>query len=94
MRHLTRFLVLASARFLENEYAIPFSSIILLDKGVIENDIPKRKVKDVQGELIDEKIFGSRQRFVSICLNAATPCLILWIKLCMKNKVKILRNFV
>ena len=72
MRLLSRFLVHTSARFLEDEYAIPYSSIHRLDKEVLENDIPKPKLKDVQGVLIDEKFLGSSRGFVTVCLNAAT----------------------
>ena len=72
MRLLSRFLVHTSARFLEDEYSIPYTTILRLDKEVLENDIPKPKMKDVQGVLIDEKYIGASQGFVTVCLNAAT----------------------
>ena len=72
MRLLSRFLVHTSARFLEDEYSISYTSILRMDKEVLENDIPKPKFKDVQGVLIDEKFLGSSQSFVTVCLNAAT----------------------
>ena len=72
MRLLSRFLVHTSARFLEDEYSISYTSILRMDKEVLENDIPKPKFKDVQGVLIDEKFLGSSQGFVTVCLNAAT----------------------
>ena len=49
MRLLSRFLVHTSARFLEDEYSISYTSILRMDKEVLENDIPKPKFKDVQG---------------------------------------------
>ena len=72
MRRLSRFLVHTSARFLEDEYSIPYTTILRLDKEVLENDIPKPKMKDVQGVLIDEKYIGASQGFVTVCLNAVT----------------------
>ena len=72
MRLLSRFLVHTSARFLQEEYSIGYATILRIDKKVLENDIPKPKLKDVQGLLIDEKFLGSRQGFVTTCLNAAT----------------------
>ena len=72
MRMLSRFLVHTSARFLQEEYSISYTTILRLDKEVLENDIPKPKLKDVQGVLIDEKFLGSSQGFVTVCLNAAT----------------------
>ena len=65
-------LVHTSARLQEDEYAIPYSTILRLDKEVLENDIPKQKLKDVQGVLIDEKFLGTSQGSVTDCLNAAT----------------------
>lgn len=38
----------------------------------LEKKIPKPKIKDVQGIWIDEKLLGSSQGFVTVCLNAAT----------------------
>ena len=72
MRMLSRFLVHTSARFLQDEYSISYSTILRLDKEVLENDIPKPKMTDVQGVLIDEKFLGSSQGFVTVCLNAST----------------------
>ena len=72
MRLLSRFLVHTSARFLEEEYSIGYTTILRIDKEVLENDIPKPKMKDVQGVLVDEKFLGSSQGFVTVCLNAAT----------------------
>ncbi len=72
MRLISRFLVHTSARFLEEEYSICYTTILRIDKEVLENEIPKPKMKNVQGILIDEKFLGSRQGFVTICLNAAT----------------------
>ena len=72
MRLLSRFLVHTSARFLEDEYSICYTSILRIDKEVLENDIPKPRLKDVQGVLIDEKFLGASQGFVTVCLNAAT----------------------
>ena len=69
---LSRFLVHTSARFLEDEYSISYTTILRIDKEVLENDIPKPKLKNVQGVLIDEKFLGSSQGFVTVCLNAAT----------------------
>ena len=59
MRLLSRFLVHTSARFLEEEYSICYTTILRIDKEVLENDIPKPKLKDVQGILIDEKFLGA-----------------------------------
>ena len=67
MRLLSRFLVHTSARFLEDEYSIPYTTILRLDKEVLENDIPKPKMKDVQDVLIDEKYIGASQGFVTVC---------------------------
>ena len=72
MRLLSRFLVHTSARFLAEEYSICYTTILRIDKEVLENEIPKPKMKDVQGILIDEKFLGSSQGFVTVCLNAAT----------------------
>lgn len=72
MRLLSRFLVHTSARFLEDEYSISYTTILRLDKEVLENDIPKQKLHDVQGVLIDEKYLGPSQGFVTLCLNATT----------------------
>ena len=72
MRLLSRFLVHTSARFLEEEYSISYTSILRIDKEVLENDIPKPKLENVQGVLIDEKFLGASQGFVTVCLNAAT----------------------
>ena len=72
MRLLSRFLVHTSARFLADEYSICYTTILRIDKEVLENEIPKPKMKDVQGILIDEKFLGSSQGFVTVCLNAAT----------------------
>ena len=72
MRLLSRFLVHTSARFLEKEYSICYTTILRIDKEVLENDIPKPRLKDVQGVLIDEKFLGASQGFVTVCLNAAT----------------------
>ncbi len=72
MRLLSRFLVHTSARFLEEEYSICYTSILRIDKEVLENDIPKPRLKDVQGVLIDEKFLGASQGFETVCLNAAT----------------------
>ena len=72
MRLLSRFLVHTSARFLEEEYSICYTTILRIDKEVLENEIPKPKMKNVQGILIDEKFLGSSQGFVTVCLNAAT----------------------
>ena len=72
MRLLSRFLVHTSARFLEDEYSICYTTILRIDKEVLENDIPQPKMRDVQGVLIDEKYLGSSQGFVTMCLNAAT----------------------
>ena len=72
MRMLSRFLVHTSARFLEDEYSISYTTILRIDKEVLENDIPKPRLKDVQGVLIDEKFLGASQGFVTVCLNAAT----------------------
>lgn len=72
MRMLSRLLVHTSARFLEAEYSVSYSTILRIDKEVLENDIPKPKMADVQGVLVDEKFLGSSQGFVTVCLNAAT----------------------
>lgn len=72
MRLLSRFLVHTSARLLEDEYTICYTTILRIDKEVLENDIPKPMMKDVQGVLIDEKHLGASQGFVTMCLNAAT----------------------
>ena len=72
MRLLSRFLVHTSARFLEEEYSICYTTILRIDKEVLENEIPKPKMMNVQGILIDEKFLGSSQGFVTVCLNAAT----------------------
>ena len=72
MRLLSRFLVHTSARFLAEEYSICYTTILRIDKEVLENEIPKPKMKDVQGILIDEMFLGSSQGFVTVCLNAAT----------------------
>ncbi len=72
MRLLSRFLVHTSARFLEDEYSICYTTILRIDKEVLENDIPQPKMRDVQGVSIDEKYLGSSQGFVTMCLNAAT----------------------
>lgn len=72
MRLLSRFLVHTSARFLEEEYSICYTTILRIDKEVLENDIPKPKITDVKGVLIDEKFLGSSQGFVTVCLNATT----------------------
>ena len=72
MRLLSRFLVHTSARFLAEEYSICYTTILRIDKEVLENEIPKPKMKNVQGILIDEKFLGSSQGFVTVCLNAAT----------------------
>lgn len=72
MRLLSRFLVHTSARFLEDEYSISYTTILRIDKEVLENDIPKPKMQNVQGVLVDEKFLGSSQGFVTVCLNAAT----------------------
>ena len=72
MRLLSRFLVHTSARFLEDEYSISYTTILRIDKEVLENDIPKPKMKNVQGMLVDEKFLGSSQGFVTVCLDAAT----------------------
>jgi transposase len=72
MRLLSRFLVHTSARFLEEEYSICYTTILRIDKEVLENDIPKPKMTDVKGVLIDEKFLGSSQGFVTVCLNATT----------------------
>lgn len=72
MRLLSRFLVHTSARFLEAEYSICYTTILRIDKEVLENDIPKPKLENVQGILIDEKFLGASQGFVTVCLNAAT----------------------
>lgn len=37
----------------------------------LEKKIPKPKIKDVQGIWVDEKLLGSSQGFVTVCLNAA-----------------------
>lgn len=71
-RLLSRFLVHTSARFLEEEYSICYTSILRIDKEVLEHDIPKLKLKNVQGILIDEKFLGASPGFVTVCLNAAT----------------------
>ena len=72
MRLLSRFLVYTSARFLEDEYSICYTTILRIDKEVLGNDIPQPSMRDVQGVLIDEKYLGSSQGFVTMCLNAAT----------------------
>ena len=72
MRLLSRFLVHTPARFLEDEYSISYTTILRIDNEVLENDIPKPKMQNVQGVLVDEKFLGSSQGFVTVCLNAAT----------------------
>lgn len=72
MRLLSRSLVHTPARFLQDEYSISYSTILRIDKEVLENDIPKPKMEDVQGVLIDEKYVGASQGFVTVCLNAST----------------------
>lgn len=72
MRLLSRFLVHTSARFLEDEYSISYTTILRIDKEVLENDIPKPKMQNVQGVLIDEKFLGASQGFVTVCLDATT----------------------
>ena len=72
MRLLSRFLVHTPARFLEDEYSISYTTILRIDKEVLENDIPKPKLADVEGVLIDEKFLGASQGFVTVCLNAVT----------------------
>lgn len=52
-------LVHTSARFLEDENSICYTTILRIDKEVLENDIPQPKMRDVQGVLIDEKYLGS-----------------------------------
>lgn len=69
---LSRILVHTSARFLQDEYSIPYSTILRLDRQVLENEIPKPKMKDIQDVLVDEKYVGASQGFVTVCLNAAT----------------------
>ncbi len=41
MRLLSRFLIQASARFLQEEYSISYTTILHVDKEVLENDILK-----------------------------------------------------
>lgn len=71
MRLLSRSLVHTPARFLQDEYSISYSTILRIDKEVLENDIPKPEMEDVQGVLIDEKHVGASQGFVTVCLNAS-----------------------
>ena len=61
MRLLSRFLVHTPARFLEDEYSISYTTILRIDKEVLENDIPNPKMQNVQGVLVDEKFLGSSQ---------------------------------
>ena len=72
MRLLSRFLVHTSARLLEGEYSISCTTILRIDKEVLENDIPYPQLHNVQGVLIDENLLGSSQGFVTMCLNAST----------------------
>lgn len=72
MRLLSRFLVHTPARFLEDEYSISYTTILRIDNEVLENDIPKPKMQNVQGVLVDEKFLGSIQGFVTVCLDATT----------------------
>jgi len=72
MRTLSRLLVQTSARFLEDVYAIPRSSLLRIDREVLRHDIPKPPLDHLQGVLIDEKYVGARKGFVTLALNART----------------------
>ena len=52
---MSRFLVHAPARFLEEEFHVSYSTIPRLDKEVLRDD---RKKANVQGILVDEKFLG------------------------------------
>lgn len=72
MRLLSRFPVHTSARFLEDEYSISYTTILSLDKEVLEKDVLKPELHDVQGVTIDEKYLVPSPGFVTLCLNATT----------------------
>ena len=55
---MTRFLVHAPARFLEEEFHVSYSIILRMDKDVLHNDIPKPKKANIRGILVDEKFLG------------------------------------
>lgn len=72
MRQLARFLVHAPARFLEAEYFLSYTSILRMDKEVLAHDIPKPKLDEEEGILIDEKHLGASKGFATLVVNAAT----------------------
>lgn len=72
MRLLSRHLIHAPARYLQDEYKVAYTTVLRLDKEVLKEDIPKPKNKDVESILIDEKHVGASNGFVTMVLNAKT----------------------
>ena len=72
MRQMSRFLVHAPARFLEDEFHVSYSSILRMDKEVLCNDIPKPKKANIQGILVDEKFLGPGKGYVTMVMDADT----------------------
>ena len=72
MRLLSRHLIHAPARYLQDEYKVAYTTVLRIDKEVLKEDIPKPKNKDVEGILIDEKYLGPSKGFVTMVMNAKT----------------------
>ncbi len=72
MRQMSRFLVHAPARSLEDEFHVSYSSILRMDKEVLRNDIPKPKKTNIQGILVDEKFLGPSKGYVTMVMDADT----------------------
>ncbi len=69
---MSRFLVHAPARFLEEEFHVSYSTILRMDKEVLRNDIPEPKKANVQGILVDEKFLGPSKGYVTMVMDADT----------------------
>lgn len=72
MRSLSRHLIHAPARFLEEEYKVSYTTILRADKDVLNEDMPKPKQSNVEGILIDEKYLGPSKGFVTMVMDAKT----------------------
>ena len=72
MRQMSRFLVHAPARFLEDEFSVSYPTILRMDKEVLRNDIPEPKKANIQGILVDEKFLGSSKGYVTMVMDANT----------------------
>lgn len=72
MRLLSRHLIHAPARYLQDEYKVSYTTVLRLDKEVLKEDIAKPKTRDVESILIDEKYLGASSGFVTMVLNAKT----------------------